>query len=134
MRIKTVIPIEPVPKGRPRTIIKGGRAIIFTPTKTERAENQIRLHMASLNNKEIFDKDVPLRIGAIFYRLKPKSSPKRVKLPVAKPDVDNYYKLLTDALEKLVYYSDAQLTTVVIKKRFGTPPRIELLIEEDTGG
>lgn len=131
MRIETTIPVEPVPKARPRTIVRGGRSITFTPTKTERAENQIRLHIAALNNKEIFDKDIPLRLIATFYRLKPKSAPRRVGMPVTAPDWDNYSKLLTDALEKFLYYSDSQITSAYIKKRFGIPPRIELVLEVD---
>ncbi|MBA7577412.1 hypothetical protein ES708_19264 [subsurface metagenome] len=52
-------------------------------------------------------------------------------MPVARPDYDNYAKLLTDALEKFVYKNDSQICTALIKKRFGSPPRIELAIEED---
>jgi len=53
-------------------------------------------------------------------------------MPVSRPDYDNYAKLLTDALEKFVYKNDSQITRAIIKKRFGSPPRIELTIEEDT--
>ena len=80
---------------------------------------------------EHFVGDVPLRIEATFYRERPKHLPKRITMPVTRPDYDNYAKLLTDALEKYIYKNDSQICTALIKKRFGDPPRIELTIEVD---
>jgi Holliday junction resolvase RusA-like endonuclease len=55
-----------------------------------------------------------------------------VTKPVSRPDADQYMKLLMDALERFLYEDDAQITTIYIAKRFGTPPRIEFEIIEDT--
>jgi len=132
--MKFTIMVEPVGKGRARTVRRGGKVITFTPQKTRDTEYDIRrLVMDMLINNKLrpFAPKVPLRIVATFYRLRPKGSPKRVLLPVARPDWDNYGKLLTDALEKYLYENDSQITTAVIKKRFGSPPRIELEIKED---
>lgn len=79
-----------------------------------------------------FDDGIPLRLEATFYRERPKFLPKRVTMPVSRPDYDNYAKLLTDALEKFIYKNDSQITTAVIRKRFGSPPRIELKIDIDS--
>jgi Holliday junction resolvase RusA-like endonuclease len=78
-----------------------------------------------------FAPDVPIRMEATFYRLRPKHLPKRVQFPISRPDIDNCYRLVSDALEKYVYGNDSQITCVLMKKRFGDPPRIELLLEED---
>lgn len=135
MKIETTILVQPAPKGRPRTIFKGGRFITFTPTKTEQAETQIRLQLQHLedrlNQRLYFEKDVPIRLEVTFYRVRPVSAPRRVSMPTAAPDFDNYAKLLTDAIEKFFYHSDSQITTAIIRKRFGVPPRIELKLEED---
>ncbi len=129
MVIKKTILIDPVGKARPRGMMRGGRSVFYTPSKTAHAENIIRDQVMEL--KEFYDHGVPLRLEATFIRERPKRLKKTVLLPVTRPDWDNYGKLLTDALEKFAYANDSQITTAVIKKRFGAPPRIELTIEED---
>lgn len=134
--IKTTILMEPVGKGRPRTVrIKSGQSVTFTPEKTAHAENLIRDHVARM--MEPYPPGTPLRIEATFFRSKPKK-PKNKVFPVTKPDWDNYAKLLTDALEKFAYDNDSQIVTAIIKKRYVDPryvdqrqPRIELAIEEE---
>jgi len=129
--MKITINVEPVGKARPRSTIRKGRVITYTPQKTAHAENLIRDKVMGLG--QYFERGTPLAIEAVFFRDRPKSTKKDVTLPVTRPDWDNYGKLLTDALEKFVYANDSQITTAVIKKRFGSPPRIELEIEEDVG-
>lgn len=132
MRLRATIFMEPVAKGRARTVRKGDGVITYTPDKTAHAENIIRGHIMQMGVK--FEKGIPLRLAAIFYRSRPKSTPKRIKLPVTRPDWDNYAKCLCDAVERFAYYDDSQITTAIIKKRFGQPPRIELLLREDNDG
>lgn len=127
--LKKTIYMEPVGKGRPRVVRKGKKITTYTPSKTIKAEDMIR---NSLMREEIFfERGTALHLSAVFYRTRPKSSKKSVIFPVTKPDWDNYGKLLADALESFVYDNDSQITTAVIKKRFGSPPRIELELKED---
>ena len=128
MKIETTIYVEPVAKERPRVAFKGGKRFVYTPTKTVHAENLIR---QALLDKGFFDEGIPLRLEAIFYRQRPKTLPKKVTLPVKAPDLDNYAKTLKDALEKFVFYNDAQIVDLYVRKRFGSPPRIELKISSD---
>lgn len=129
MKIEKIIMVEPVAKARARAMIsKGGKRYSYTPSKTTHSESLIR---EAVIGSEYFEAGIPLKLEVTFYRIKPKSTPKRVELPATKPDIDNYFKLLTDALEKFVYANDSQITTALIKKRFGSPPRIELKLEED---
>jgi Holliday junction resolvase RusA-like endonuclease len=129
--INITIPMEPVGKARPRTVrTKGGKSVTFTPDKTAAAENLIRDRVMGLGVK--IPSGVPLRVEATFYRSRPKSC-KKLMLPVSKPDLDNYAKLLTDALEKFIYENDSQISTLVVKKRFAIKyPCIDLRIVEDT--
>lgn len=131
--MKLTIYMEPVGKARARTVTtKKGVHVSFTPDKTAHAENIIREHAILL--EKIFPPGQPLFIEATFYRSRPKSLKKSVQLPVSKPDIDNYFKLVTDALEKFLYDNDSQITTAHIRKRFVRPgerPRIELTIFED---
>ena len=39
-------------------------------------------------------------------------------MPYRKPDLDNFLKLLLDALNGLVFADDAQITTMIVKKRW----------------
>lgn len=129
-KIQTVIYVEPKAKARPRSTIVQGRVRTYTPEKTRNAAAMI---MAMIRTQVMdlgaFEAGVPLRLEATFYRDRPKHLPKRVTMPVSRPDYDNYAKLLTDALEKFIYPNDSQICTALIKKRFGSPPRIELTIE-----
>lgn len=135
--IALTIYMEPVPKGRPRATMKGGKMRIYTPSATVHAENIIRdTVMEKYPSKVepanlVFEPGVPICLSATFYRSRPKSLKKSIELPVSRPDFDQYTKLLCDALEKFLYDNDSQITTALIKKRYGSPPRIELEMEED---
>ena len=131
-KIETTIYVEPTAKARPRSAIIAGRVHTYTPKKTRNAQMMIQAMIRSqVMELGSFEEGVPLRLEVTFYRIRPKHLPKRVTMPVSRPDYDNYAKLLTDALEKFVYRNDSQITTAVIKKRFGSPPRIELKLECD---
>ena len=130
--ISATIYVEPTPKGRPRVTVIGGHAHAYTPKKTRDAETMIK----ALIRREVmafgkFEDGFPLYVSATFFREKPASTPKRVTMPVKRPDIINYASLLFDALQKYIYADDSLITTCLLKKRFGTPPRIELLIIEE---
>lgn len=133
--MKSTIYMTPVPKGRPRFAARNGKVIPYTPKATTHAEDiirdQILQQVLDLSpDKALFGKDVPLRLEASFFLIKPKSAKR--KKPTTKPDADNLLKTLQDALEKFIYENDSQIVTMVIKKRYGYPPRIELDIQEDS--
>jgi len=132
--MKVTIFVEPAGKARPRTVRRGDKTITYTPQKTRDIEYDIRRRVMDELMLLPFPPKMPLRIVATFYRLRPKGSPKRILLPVTRPDWDNYAKLLTDALEKYLYENDSQITTAVINKMFWSPAMIEFEIEEDTDG
>lgn len=133
--MKLTILVEPTAKGRPRGTVVDGHASFYTPARTRNAEAlivaMIRTQVIGLGTYEV---GLPLRLEATFYRARPKHLPKRVTMPVSRPDVDNYFKLLGDALEHFLFANDSQITSLFVKKRFAEPgsaPRIELEITED---
>jgi len=132
LKIEATILIVPIGKARARHAVKGGRVMTYTPAKTRLAEAVIQTQIRQEVLKHgVFGGAQAIKLIATFYRPRPKHLPKRVTMPVTRPDWDNYGKLVSDALEKFVYDNDSQITTAIIKKRFGSPPRIELLLEED---
>lgn len=140
-RIEATILVEPTPKGRARmSVIPGppgtkGHARAYTPAKTAKAEAQIIADIRhQIASETLFPYKTALRLYATFYRTKPKTSRKSELYPVTKPDVDNYGKLLMDALNKFLYANDSQITTLTLKKRYCQPgqvPRIILVVSEE---
>ena len=132
--MKTVIYMEPVGKARARTVrrkLKGGgeKVMSYTPQKTVDAEKVIQDAIVGLNT--FFPKGVALRLTATFFRSRPIAMKKHVTLPVTRPDWDNYGKLLSDALNGLMVHDDGQISTAIIRKRYGDVPRIEFDLQVD---
>jgi len=122
--------IEPVGKARPRVVVKNGRTFAFTPQKTANAEDLIRAQVCQAT--EFFEAGIPLRLVAEFVMARPKSAPKKRRWPTTKPDIDNCYKTLTDALEKFLYANDSQIVEVAMTKIYGEIPCIKVVVSEVT--
>ena len=112
----------PVPKGRPR-VTKSG--IAFTPTKTRRAEQDLAVLISSdLQGRTPIDN--PIRLEMDIYMPRPKghygtgknegnlkkSAP---RFPDRKPDIDNIFKLFTDAAEGLLWTNDSRIVQMDVK-------------------
>jgi Holliday junction resolvase RusA-like endonuclease len=137
--VKATILMVPAPKLRPRactydTLDRYGQPDVgvrmYSPDQTTQAEFLIRSSLQAW--LAAFPAGTPVMIKMDFYRPRPKSLKKAVKLPVARPDLDQYVKCVLDALNSYVYNDDAQVTRIMAKKRFGDPPRLEIEILEDT--
>ena len=132
MRIEATILIEPVAKARARLFRRGDHVGSYTPAKTANAETLVLYSVREqLASGDTFPKGVALHLAVTFYRAKPKSAPKRLTMPLTRPDLDNYLKLLLDALNGYAFPDDGQVTRISAAKRFGDPPRIELVLTED---
>jgi len=131
LKLELEIPVEPKPKPRARSTVKSGKMITYTPKETRSTVAMIRSFVLEKIEDVKFPSEMPLKMEITFYFEKPKSAPKRRTLPCVGADFDNLAKMCTDALEKYLYHRDSQFTTVIIKKRYSSPPRIALKIEED---
>jgi len=129
VRIEATILVEPVAKARPRVTSKGGKVWAYTPKGTVKTESLIRESLMKLGKR--FGAGVPLKLSVTFYRDRPKTAPKKVRYPVTRPDLDQYLKLLLDACQKYIFPDDAAIVSLEAHKRFGSPPRIELVLEDD---
>jgi len=125
----TTIYINPIGKARARTVQRGNKTWTYTPSQTVDAEAGIRLAVLDSN---ITLRHIPIKLEAIFYLNKPKSTKR--EYPVVRPDLDNLTKLLTDALQHFLYEDDAQIVDCSLSKRYGSPPRITLRMEEVKDG
>jgi len=119
--VKIRLNYEPVAKGRPKTAFTNGIIRTYTPARTKKAQDAIKTAiMAFLEKGKIkpFPARTPLKLVVTFYRCKSMWLPKYVSMPYIKPDLDNFLKLLQDALNGTLIPDDAQITTLLVKKRW----------------
>lgn len=100
---------QPVAKGRPRAYVRGGRARMHTPEKTQRWEAYAALVMYDRWERDPLDGPVAVTIRAIAHRpgrLKRKKDPDGLIWRTTKPDADNVAKAALDAMEKAGIVAD----------------------------
>lgn len=135
MMLQFTLPITPVPKGRPRL----SRFGTYTPEKTKRFENDVRLLVKSLiGNQQPLE--TPLEVFLYFRLHVPQSySKKRTEAclngsdrPILRStgDLDNHAKAVTDAFNGLVYKDDSQIVELHLTKVYDVKPGIDVLIKE----
>ena len=135
--MKFTIPGEPTGKGRPRVVKFGNRSMAFTPQKTVSYENLVKLEYQAQSEGECFgDRQVRMNIKAYYGLPKSDSRNKRTaKLagqirPTKKPDIDNVYKIIADALNGIAYNDDSQIVSARIEKLYAETPHVDITIEE----
>lgn len=78
----------------------------------------------------------PVSMILRFWMPKPKSAPKRVVLPLTRPDLDNLIHKLSDQFNGVLWADDAQLVDWIQRKRYvddngrGEPPGLEVTVVE----
>lgn len=137
------VEMTPIPKQYQRIANKGGRTWAFTPSNVLVAQRNIA---SVVDGKGVwFEPHVGVRMDIAFYRAQPDTPTlKRVInackrfahriLPVIPADIDNYSKLVMDALHDICYSDDCQITQLNLRKRFikpGEKERIEFSLQED---
>lgn len=108
-----IIEMAPVAKGRPRF----ARGIAYTPKATKDAEKRIRDAAKDAFKSDPYDGAVD--VAVMFYLERPKSkSRKKHPLHLGRPDVDNFAKLVLDALNGIVWVDDGQVVNLFCAKRY----------------
>lgn len=131
------VPGVPVAKGRPRVTIRGGRPRAYTPEKTEKYENLVRLAF----REEFPDAEPasgPISMVIRAYFPVPKSySKKKKQLAVVgllhkttTPDLDNIQKAIQDGLNGVAFADDSQIVEYKAMKGFSLVPRADIIITE----
>lgn len=142
--ISFTVPGEPRGKARPKvTRTKAGKSLTYTPDKTIAYEELVRQRFLQASGGWKFPPASPLIIFvSAFYGI-PKSYTKRQRseiikgdlLPTKKPDFDNIFKILCDALNGIAYADDAQIVRASIRKNYTEgSPHVEVSLFEYTAG
>jgi Holliday junction resolvase RusA-like endonuclease len=135
--MKIVVFGEVKPQGRPRGTIIKGRIVFYEQKETKEYKKQIA-NVFKLNYPDHIPFESCLNCTIKVYKAIPKSfgKEKRMKAlsdkirPTTKPDVDNYAKLICDALNGIAYVDDSQIVTLEIKKHYSDVDKLEIIIEQ----
>lgn len=112
---------KPIPKERSRKgVSKYGKEIWYNPQSDleNRIKNKIRKQLPE--EFLIIPAKKPIKIHIMFF-FNPVKSEKKVKEydPFCKKgDIDNIIKFYTDSMNKIIYYDDCQIYSVMSEKRY----------------
>jgi Holliday junction resolvase RusA-like endonuclease len=137
--INIYIPVKPEPKGRPKFFARRDPATqrmhfgSQTPTKTKATEQAIKSFMlgwAESHKEELQAKLIPwegpVLLRVCFCLARPRSMKKRL-VPVSRPDLDNYLKLVCDALNGVLWIDDSQIFRCIVEKVYDASPESTLV-------
>ena len=129
------VPGKVIGKGRPR--LNSYTGVVYTPTKTKDYESLVEQYfLLKYPRFKILEGRIKVSIIAYF------SIPKATKKsdinemldnnisPTKKPDIDNIVKIILDALNKIAFKDDNQITKLDVEKKYDTVERIYVKIEE----
>jgi Holliday junction resolvase RusA-like endonuclease len=124
----------PRPQGSTRAFIPKGwkRAVITTDNARLKPWRQEVVSVIVNLNTEPFAAHTPLRCHLDFYFERPKSaSPKKRPGMTTKPDSDKLMRALFDSMKGVLIDDDAQIVNGQVRKFYGTPERVEVIVSED---
>jgi Holliday junction resolvase RusA-like endonuclease len=109
--MRFVLPIPPVPQGRPRAYRRGRHVGVYDPPESSAFKAQVR-HLAQSAGVPLLTGPVSVslhffvpRTAALMARRQPETA-----IPCAKrPDLDNYVKAVLDGLNGVAWKDDGQV-------------------------
>ena len=112
------LPVIPVPKGRPRVTRRG---ITYTPARTKNTMNAIQVLMKAHPDCPSEPLSDPVSVSMTFFMPIAKSWSKKRKeeslgeCHVSRGDVDNFAKLVMDALNGILWVDDQQIWQLTLQ-------------------
>lgn len=134
--VKCTIPGKPFAKQRPRASRRGRFTTVYTPKETINYENLVKYSYYEQNGRIKLEGPLSAEITATFPIPKSVSNKKRVMMELGevphtkKPDCDNLAKSCLDALNDIAYSDDSQIVQLLISKKYGKNPNVEIKIQE----
>lgn len=130
---------EPMGKQRPHPYSTPNGAREFTPHKTVKYENLVRLEYRAQCNDYYFGEDEPVFVLIDYFLIAPKTGGKKklnLRLmhflrPLKKPDWDNVGKIICDSLNHIAYKDDSQIVDGRVRKWWSTRPRVIVNISDE---
>jgi Holliday junction resolvase RusA-like endonuclease len=116
--------IEPQPKLRPKFSRRGASVVAYTPAKTRSYEALLKALSLKHRPEKLIEGPIDLRL--VFFLTKPKTSKNR--LPIVRPDLDNYIKAVKDALNGVFWKDDSQIVFIEATKMYSLAGKTGVLI------
>jgi Holliday junction resolvase RusA-like endonuclease len=131
----------PQPKGSARAFVPKGwtRPVITSTNRNLKGwEATIRTEIQRVMSEKpradllaIFT--APVRVTLVFHLDRPKSAPRRVTLPITRPDLDKLTRGAIDALNGVLFKDDSQVVAIDARKCFAdTGAKLEVVVESWT--
>lgn len=135
--MRYIIPIPPKPQSRPRFSSRGGFVKAYEDKDMTAYKKSVRALV--LGKKPVCIEKGPVSVTVRFYIYPPGyllKAKKRYKDLMneriyvdKKPDLDNYFKAVTDAVNGVLYHDDGQIVVMAGQKLYSPNPRIEIEID-----
>lgn len=129
----------PCAQGRPRFTARGGKIRAYDPAKSRAYKERAALVAKAAAEKAGWElnTEAPLsvKISAVlaiprsFSRSKRQQALEGLIRPTKKPDLDNIYKCVTDALSGVIYKDDKQIVKAEMEKRYGEEAEAGVYVE-----
>jgi Holliday junction resolvase RusA-like endonuclease len=135
--LKFEIPGEACAQGRPRFTTISGQARAYDPAKSKNYKAYVKLLAQEAIARQGWKyTELPISIKITCSLAIPTSKSKKFKgaaligkvFPTKKPDVDNLFKTITDALSGIAYKDDKQIITAIVSKFYGEEPHVRVQI------
>jgi len=133
--IEVWIPGKPVAQGRVRFARRGKFTTAYDPKESASYKNWVKCCLLDAG-VTMYPADVPLHFGLVVSVLRPASvSVKKRPHATAKPDLDNYIKILSDSCNGFIF-EDQQIVSIFARKIYVselTQQGVHITIHEDKG-
>lgn len=129
------VPGKVIGKGRPR--LNSYTGVVYTPTKTKDYETLVEQYFL-LKYPRFKILEGRIKVSIIAYFSIPKATKKSEingmlennVSPTKKPDIDNIVKVVLDAMNKIAFKDDNQITKIDVEKKYALEDKIYIKIEE----
>lgn len=126
----------PVPQARPRFTTRGGYARAYETEACRQQKQLIKTCFVREFGEQEPTTGVAYHVSITVFLKIPKSITKKnrelandgILKPTKRPDVDNYAKLVLDALNGVVWVDDGNVTSMSVDKKYSDRPRTEITI------
>ena len=118
----------PTPWARPRFQRRGAFVQVFE--KKEVTDWKRTVQAQAILVKPEKPLSGPLLMRLTFHLPRPTSLPKKIAHHVKKPDIDNLFKAIADALNGIAYVDDSQIVALFVRKIYSENPGAEIEVDE----
>lgn len=126
----------PVAQGRPRAgKSRGGKTVLYDPTKSKNFKQYVKMCASQNRPPQLLEGPLVLIVKVYkptlksFSKKKTQEAEEGLLRPITKPDLDNYLKGISDALNQVIWYDDSQIVETVVSKYYSQTPRVEIQVK-----